>query len=174
MKIPAILNEIRTICDRLDPEPVRALAQALADSPAVFVAGAGRSGLIARCFAMRLMHLGLNARCAGDTLAPPLRAGDLLVVISASGETAGVAAVAGKAKKLGAVMALITAAPNSSLAALADLAVVLDAPAIGSRQPLGSLFEQGAFLLCEALVLELLDRLGQSGADLARRHANLE
>ncbi|MEM1650161.1 MAG: 6-phospho-3-hexuloisomerase, partial [Sulfolobales archaeon] len=42
----------------------------------VLVMGAGRSGLIGRGFAMRLMHLGFRVYVLGDTIVPPVREGD--------------------------------------------------------------------------------------------------
>ena len=37
--------------------------------------GAGRSGLVAKAFAMRLMHLGLEAFVVGETITPALNKG---------------------------------------------------------------------------------------------------
>ena len=39
---------------------------------------------------------------------------------------------------------------------------------------MGSLFEQASFLILDALVLELMDRLGETGDTMFARHANLE
>ncbi len=43
-----------------------------------------------------------------------------------------------------------------------------------SIQPVGSCFEQLAFLVCETLVVMLKEHLKLSDEDLLRRHANLE
>ncbi len=37
----------------------------------IYVMGAGRSGLIAKAFAMRLMHLGMHSYVVGETITPP-------------------------------------------------------------------------------------------------------
>lgn len=168
--------------DRMDAEKVRGFSDRILKSRAVFVLGAGRSGLLARCFAMRLCHLGLSAHIAGDALAPPLSPKDILIVASGSGETTGVLALAKKASDLGAAIALVTANPKSRLAAIASMIIALDAPNpkadistnVPSVQPMGSLFEQGMFLFFEATALELMRARGVTAADMVARHANLE
>ena len=180
--ISTILSEVTALLDWFDTEPVERLLGLLAACPAVHMAGAGRSGLLVRCAAMRLMHLGLRVHIPGDTLTPAIRRGDLLLVASGSGETGGLVAMARKAREHGAEVALVTANRASTLSLLADPAVILEAPtpkagviaAVASTQPMGSLFEQGMFLFFEAIVLELMRRSGQSSADMFARHANLE
>lgn len=43
-----------------------------------------------------------------------------------------------------------------------------------SIQPVGTLFEQLAWLACDSLVVLLRERTGQSNDELIERHANLE
>lgn len=182
MKTSIILHEISTLLERLAPDRMARLVDAILESSSIFAMGAGRSGLLARCFAMRLRHLGLDAHIVGDTLAPPADAASLALAVSGSGETPGIVALAERARDCNATIALVTAAPHSRLAELASIVVTLDAPStranptaiVPSVQPLGSLFEQGAFLFFEATVLELMRRLGVTATDMAARHANIE
>lgn len=51
----------------------------------IFLAGSGRSGFVAKFFAMRLMHLGFHAYVFGETLVPPVSDGDIILFISKSG-----------------------------------------------------------------------------------------
>jgi 6-phospho-3-hexuloisomerase len=51
----------------------------------IFVVGLGRSGFVADGFAMRLAHLSFDARTLGESTAPPLKEGDLFIVVSGSG-----------------------------------------------------------------------------------------
>lgn len=51
----------------------------------IFLAGSGRSGFVAKFFAMRLMHLGFHVYVFGETLVPPVRDGDIILFISKSG-----------------------------------------------------------------------------------------
>ena len=167
-----ILTEIRGVLARVSAEEVAALEDALATAGTVFVAGAGRSGLVARCFAMRLTHLGLRAHAVGDTTAPPIAAADLLVAISGSGETDTTCSLAKRAAALGARVVAVTGAAGSSLARLAHLTVVI--PSSPSQQFGGTLFEQTAVVLLDAAALRLQQRLAQTTEQMEARHANLE
>jgi len=173
-----ILTELTGVFVRVEEKKIAALEEAIASAGAVFVTGEGRSGLVARCFAMRLMHLGLRAYVVGGTVTPAARPGDLLLAVSGSGKTATTCSVARSAARAGARVAAITAGPRSPLANVAALAVVIPAAAARgrtlSRQHGRSLFEQSALLLLDALVLELQRRLGRTDADMASRHSNLE
>ena len=48
----------------------------------IYVMGAGRSGLVAKGFAMRLMHLGFQSYVVGETITPALQKGDVIVIFS--------------------------------------------------------------------------------------------
>ena len=51
--------EIHGVAAQIDREQLRGLADALIAAERIFVTGEGRSGFMAKAFAMRLMHLGL-------------------------------------------------------------------------------------------------------------------
>lgn len=146
----------------------------------VFVAGAGRSGLVLRMAAMRLMHLGLSVYVVGDTTTPAISSSDVLVVASGSGTTSGVVKSAETASKVGASVVAFTTAADSPLAAVADAVVIIPAAqktdhgSSVSRQYAGSLFEQVLFLSTEALFQSLWDNLAAPAEELWERHANLE
>lgn len=72
-----------------------------------------------KAFAMRLMHIGLKVHVVGDVVTPALQKGDLLLLASASGETASLVNVATKAKQLGGTVVLLTIFPESTLGKLA-------------------------------------------------------
>lgn len=65
-----VQDEIATTTAKIDEQQVATLARHINLSDRIFVAGAGRSGLVLRMVAMRLMHLGLNVHVAGDTTPP--------------------------------------------------------------------------------------------------------
>lgn len=179
-----IVGELRTALSHVDDRAGDALAEATLQADRVFVCGAGRSLLMIRTLAMRLMQLGKPAYVVGETVTPAIRQGDLLVVGSGSGETAALALMAKKAKSLGAELALITILPDSTIGKLADHVIAVDAPSSklkenGGRtsvQPGGSLFEQSLLLLCDGLVLELAERMSLNDVNkvLMQNHANLE
>lgn len=96
---------------------------------------------------------------AGDVTCGPVGEGCVLVVGSGSGETGGLVQQAQKAKMAGAKLAVLTTAPESTLAAMADAVAVVPAPtkekAGGSVLPMGSLFDEGLLLVCDWLVAYL-------------------
>ncbi len=98
--IELVLTENRQVLEKVSYLPVAQLAQAIVDSKRIFVSGEGRSGLVLRMFAMRLMHLGCQDYVVGETITPSIQAGDLLIDCSGSGSTGNVVAITQKAKKV--------------------------------------------------------------------------
>jgi 6-phospho-3-hexuloisomerase len=178
--ISLVLGEIADTAANISPDRLRQAAAMLENADRVFVAGAGRSGLVLRMAAMRLMHLGLVVHVAGDTTTPAIRKGDLLLVASGSGSTAGVVKAAETAARAEARIVAFTANPGSVLAGLADAVVVLPAQQKTdhgsgvSRQYSGSLFEQVLFVATEAVFQTLWDNADIPAEQLWLRHANLE
>ncbi|WP_372434165.1 6-phospho-3-hexuloisomerase [Arthrobacter sunyaminii] len=178
--ISLVRDEITNTAAKLDARELAGLAAHLSQGGRVFVAGAGRSGLVLRMAAMRLMHLGLTVHIAGDTTTPAITSGDLLLVASGSGTTSGVVKSAETAAKAGARIAAFTTNPDSPLAGLADALVIIPAAqktdhgSSVSRQYSGSLFEQVLFLATEAIFQSLWDNTDEPAEDLWLRHANLE
>jgi 6-phospho-3-hexuloisomerase len=181
--IGQVLSEI-TACVKQVPAASLVQAGGLIESaPRIFVTGAGRSGLCMKAFGMRLMHMGKTVHVAGETTTPAIAEEDLLVVGSGSGRTSSLLAVAGQAQKRGAKILLFTTNPASPLAEMADHRVVISAPSyqaypgghnLTSVQPLGTLFEQSMLILCDSLILGLMQRTGVSAVEMLERHANLE
>jgi 6-phospho-3-hexuloisomerase len=176
-------RELDSIVQRVvsdHPEALAAFAELIAESPRVFVLGAGRSGLALRMTAMRLMHLGLEVHVVGEVTAPAIEAGDLLLTASGSGATGGIVRAAQTATSVGARVAAITTDPASPLAELADATIVvpaagkLDRSGTASAQYAGGLFEQSVVVIGDALFHALWQRSGQSADELWPRHANLE
>lgn len=180
--ISAVMSELTASLVHIDHGAAVTFVKRLLSCPAIFVAGAGRSGLVMRCFAMRLMQMGFKCHVAGETVTPAITHEDILVAGSGSGETASLVAICRKAREKGSTVALVTAHENSACGGLADIIVKISTPsqkptatsALISIQPLGSLFEQTMFIFLEAIVMELMRSTGQSNNDMAKRHANLE
>lgn len=178
----AAAQELAQAASLVDAAACERLADALLGGGRVFLAGAGRSGYMIRAFAMRLMHMGFSAHVVGDAATPVSRAGDLLLIGSGSGGTGSLVAVAGKAKRLGVRLALVTACPDSPIGDLADLVVAIPAPTpkaesgngVHSIQPMGTLFEQTLLLVLDAVVMRLMERKGMGADAMFGNHANLE
>ena len=173
-------EELAIAAARVDEQQLVALAAELQGAGRVFVAGAGRSGLVLRMAAMRLMHLGMVVHVAGDTTTPAFRAGDLLLVASGSGTPPGILNSSQTAAHAGAHIAAITANAASPLADLADTLVVIPAAqktdhgTVISRQYSGSLFEQALLIATESVFQTLWAVAAQPAEELWLRHANLE
>jgi 6-phospho-3-hexuloisomerase len=176
------LEELELVLDPIEEHAIEALLQALQDSARIFISGKGRSGLQMRAFAMRLMHLGMQCYMVDDVTTPGIKANDLLLIGSGSGQTPSLVEHASKAKREGARLALITANQDSPIALQADVLVLLSAPtpkaqkqiASKSVHPMGTLFEQSLGLFNDLFILLLMDRLEIDSETMFTRHANLE
>ena len=94
-----LLTRIQDVMDRVDWESFMELGRMLPRARRTFVTGAGRSGLVAKSFGMRLMHAGLPSFVPGETVTPAAGAGDLLVAVSCTGETGYTSYLAGRARE---------------------------------------------------------------------------
>ncbi len=70
--VERILAEIGEVAGRIPEKDLEDLAEWIHGADRVYVAGMGRSGLMARAFAMRLMHLGIVTHVVGDTTTPSI------------------------------------------------------------------------------------------------------
>ena len=119
----------------------------------------------------------------GDICSTHSAPGDLLLIGSGSGETESLAALARKAKKNGVKIALVTTDEDSTIAGMADVVVVMpgvspkwkgEGNGFTSIQPMASAFEQMCFLMYDGIVLELMEKLGETSETMFTRHADLE
>ena len=172
-----ILNQVRATVDNVDDGQVRELMSLLRGASSVIVFGRGRSGFVGRGFAVRLTHLGITAHVVGDTVTPPVHENDVVVLISGSGETFSVVVTGQVAKKLGSRIVTITGNPDSTLAKLADLTILLRTPT-GDRQramaPLGTLFETACMVFLDGVVADLMRHGAATEESMRARHATLE
>lgn len=172
--------EIAETVAEIDRKQLAVLTAHIGLADRIFVAGAGRSGLVLRMMAMRMMHLGHNVHVAGDTTTPAISSGDLLLVASGSGTTSGVVNAAETAAEAGASIAVFTTNEGSPLAGLSDALVIIPAAqktdhgSALSRQYSGSLFEQVLFLATESVFQTLWNSTDEPAEKLWLRHANLE
>lgn len=176
-----ILQEIQSVVSKLDKSCLDEIAAILQNGKRIFVTGEGRSGFMAKSFAMRLMHLGANAYVVGETITPSIEAGDVLIAVSGSGKTQSVIWTAEKAKAASCQVVVVTTNPDSALASHASLLAVVPAATKyrnenepPSIQPLGSLFDQSIHIMFDAICL-IYSKLKQVDHEQAfQRHSNLE
>lgn len=168
-----LLQRITNVMEQADWEGFLELADMLPKARRTFVTGAGRSGLVARSFGMRLMHAGLPTFIPGETVTPAAGEGDMLVAISCTGSTGFTEYLARRAKELGATVVVLTAETDSQLARAADKVVKI--PAVADDIVIrAAVFEHSASLCLDAVFNVLSDRLKLDLESYRQRHANLE
>ena len=168
-----LLRRVAAVMDQVDWASFLELADMLPRARQIFVTGAGRSGLVARSFGMRLMHAGLRAFIPGETITASIGPGDLLVAISCTGQTGITDYFARRARQFGAKVVVLTAEETSTLARDADKIVLI--PAKDNDIVLrAAVFEHACSLSLDAVFNVLSDRLKLDQAAFQRRHANLE
>ena len=189
--IKAIIGNIVSAEEFLDEESIDKFENIIIESENVFVTGAGRSGLAAKAFAMRLMHLGLSAYVVGETISPAINEEDCIIAISGSGETNTIVSAVKIAKNRGSKVLAVTSYPESTLGQLADSCLLVkgrtkkevDDENYMKRQiygnytsltPLGTAFELTTLVFLDAIVSELMEKMHQTESDLKARHTVLE
>ncbi|AJI25749.1 6-phospho-3-hexuloisomerase (plasmid) [Priestia megaterium] len=176
-----ILKELNHSADLIADEEAEKLVNGILESKKVFVAGAGRSGFMAKSFAMRMMHMGIDSYVIGETVTPNFEKEDILIIGSGSGETKSLVSMAEKAKSIGGKIATVTIFPDSTIGQLADVTIKLPgSPKDQSKgdyktiQPMGSLFEQTLLLFYDAVILRFMEKKGLDTNKMYGKHANLE
>jgi len=185
-------SKIRSIANTISDEDTEKFIRELLNAKRIYVIGAGRSGLVAKAFAMRLMHLGLNAYVVGETITPALNKGDVMVIFSGSGRTKTVADLAETAKEIGGKICLITSNADSRIGKIADCTVIIehhrdsvedDALEFEIRQmmgdhksfaPLGTIFETASMIFADAVISRMMEIAKIDETALKNRHTNIE
>lgn len=188
----SIAGRVRKEADSLNSAEVNAFVAEIIttyeERHRIFVLGEGRSGLVARSFAMRLMHLGFDVYVFGEVVTPAVRENDLVIAVSGTGETAPVNEMARIAKQHGAGIATVTSNPDSTLGQLSAKVVTIrgrteaDDVSFLERQvtgisitltPLGTLFEINVMVFLDSVIAGLIAILEKKEEELAERHSNM-
>jgi len=189
-----IIEGAKRAISELDIQQVEKMIDMILDAKdkKIFVVGMGRSGFVARAFALRLMNLGFNVYFIGETITPSAQKGDLLIAISGTGSTKMVLTAGMAAKEIGVKVIAVTSFPDSPLGRVADHVVVVSGRTkagwpreadyfvrqlMGEREPLtplGSIFENNCMIFLDSLIVELMARLGKTEREIKERHATIE
>jgi len=164
------------------PDQIAYFRRRVEGAASIFCVAQGRSGYVLRCFCMRLMHMGYRAYFAGETVTPPMGPGDILVALSGSGRTSCTCALIERAKAAGGRTFGILGTRHSPMEGSLDDVISIEVKSsdpnetgtVSLIQPLGSPFEQAAFMLLEAVAQDLFERQGGDQRALQQRHTNLE
>ncbi len=142
-------------------------------SKQTFVYGVGRSGIVGKAFAMRLVQLGLKAYFIGESTTPIVEKGDTVLLISNTGETSSAIQTAEIVNRVGAHSIVVTAQPKSPLGDLAEVLISLEMPDDLDTDfaPLGTLFEDTAIIVLDGVISEIMERKGENDESMRSRHA---
>jgi 3-hexulose-6-phosphate synthase / 6-phospho-3-hexuloisomerase len=172
-----ILDKISSILSATDDSYHAKLTDMLDGAARVFVAGAGRSGLVCKFFAMRLVHSGYDASVVGEVVTPSIKKGDLLIVISGSGETEQLIAFTKKARTEGAKILLISSKASSTIGDMADAVFQIGRTEQYGKvvgMPMGTVFELSTLAFLESAISHIIHEKGIAEEVMRSRHANLE
>lgn len=182
-KVHQVLEEAGNLLATLPEGRVQTLLEALSGewrTRRLFFWARGRSFLVLRGFAMRLMHLGFVVHIVGEVTCPAIRPGDILFVASGSGKTSSVVLFAERAKSMGAKVVAIVGRRDSPLEAIAHEVLAFSPEEAGKTEQLfveggGTRFEDALFIFFDALILALVEGQEEEAYHLMmERHANLE
>jgi 6-phospho-3-hexuloisomerase len=189
LSMELMADHIKDIAQRLDKESIKKTIEYIMNADSIFITGAGRSGLVGKAFAMRLMHLGFTSYVVGESTTPAVHKNDVVIAISGSGETRSISDLGRIAKDIGATLITVTSNKDSTLGHISDATLEIhgrskeDTGGYLERHmrgeyshltPLGTSFEISSLVFLDALIAELIYITGASEADLKSRHAKLE
>ena len=172
-----ILDKISSVLGATEDNYYQQLTDMLDSASRIFVAGAGRSGLVCKFFAMRLVHSGYDTSVVGEVVTPSIKKGDLLVVISGSGETEQLIAFTKKARAEGARILLICSKDSSTIGDMADATFQIgrsDQYGKVLGMPMGTIFELSTLSFLEGAISHIIHEKGIPEEVMRSRHANLE
>jgi 6-phospho 3-hexuloisomerase len=173
-----IARKITDILSEVDEKIISEIIEEFFTAHRIFVYGAGRSGLVARAFAIRLVHLGFQTFVIGETIGAPVKKDDLVFIVTGSGETIPAVMTAQIAEKIGAKLVVVTSRSDSHIVKFADIPIILCAECNETERkhlaPLGTLFEASSWLLLDGIIACLMGQKGETEKSMQARHATLE
>ena len=172
-----VIEKISSILEATDDSYDVKLTALLDNAKRIFIAGAGRSKLVGNFFAMRLVHAGYDVSVVGEIVTPSIKSGDLLIIISGSGETEQLIAFTKSAKKVGASIVLISAKAESTIGDLAEAVFQIGRAEQYAKvfgMPMGTVFELSTLLFLESTISHVIHEKGIPEEVMRERHANLE
>jgi len=185
-----IVKHVNDVINELSEEQIQIMMDQVQKANRIFLIGAGRSGMAARAFAMRLVQLGLTAYVIGESVTPGMKKDDLLIAVSGSGQTDSVVLAAEVAKGIGSPVLAITSYPDSPLGEIADYTVVIKGRTKidiekehlkhqiegkhSTLTPLGTLFEDSVMIFFDGIIAGLMKSMKAGEREMKDRHATIE
>ena len=172
-----VVDKISEILGATDETYAEKITEMFDGARRIFISGAGRSKLVGNFLGMRLMHSGYDVSMVGEIVTPSIKGGDLLIVISGSGETEQLIAFTNKARDVGAKIVLISSRAESTIGDLADGVFQIGKKELYQKvkgMPMGTVFELSTLCFLEAVVSHLIWEKGIAEENMRERHANME
>ncbi len=169
-----ILKEIEKVLTEDHKGQVEEVIDLIMKAEKIFVYGVGRSGLVAKGFAIRLVQLGMSVYFIGDIATPIVDDKSLVLAISSTGETMSAIQTANICRRVGANVVVITSKESSKLAHAGNVVFPLRTDTNEKSKklaPLGTLFEDAAIILLDGIVAELMVRMDQDDKKMRSRHS---
>jgi len=177
----AIAYLCRTVPENLkiDEDSLNAINEmidAMISAKKIFLYGVGRSGLVAKGFAIRLVQLGLDVFFVGESNTPMVESDSMAIIISNTGQTMSAVQTANIIRRIGAKAIAITSNPQSKLAHAASTNIIIASNVLEDDErltlaPMGTIFEEATSLLLDGIVSVLMKRLKETDHSMRRRHA---
>jgi D-arabinose 5-phosphate isomerase GutQ len=163
-----LFNEIGSVVDEMvRSDFFKSLVESLEQRHSCFFVGLGSGREVARMTAVRVGHvkraMGDQIYVAGESNTPAPRAGDVLLVISHSGETEIVAGWCKNFKRMGAMVASVVGNPDSTIGAASDLSFTIKGDGLQGRP--NSFYVKTAFAL-SPLPIYLVEKVAERGLRL--------
>lgn len=169
-----ILERVRASLATEQQEQRDFLIENILKSDKIFIYGVGRSGTMCKAFAIRLVQLGLKVFFIGETITPIVEKGDLVIIVSNTGETMSAIQTANIVGRLGARIIALTANKHSKLAHAASEVILINVqkdPRDKELAPMGTIFELTSMVFLDGIVSDLMARMGQKESEMRARHA---
>lgn len=164
-----IVDEINSVKYTAD---IKSIVNLINTSDTIFVLGHGRSGLISKAFANRLLHLGFNVHSIGEITCPKVRPKDLLIVFSKTLNNENITNNIKQSIKCHAKVLIITSDGYKKACEYAD--EIIHVNCLNTSQPMGTLFEQSSLIISDSLVLDIMNHKKYDNSVLSNNHANIE
>ncbi|MDG6221272.1 MAG: SIS domain-containing protein, partial [Candidatus Thermoplasmatota archaeon] len=171
----ALCDSVKESVSKVKHKSVEAAIGAILDSNRVFVYGVGRSGLVGKAFAMRLVQMGMEAYFIGETITPIVKEGDVVVIISNTGATMSAVQTANIVRRVGGQVIVFTANTTSKLSHASSMTVCIPVKngVPDPLAPLGTKFEDATLLVLDSMIAVLMKRKGETEESMRKRHAIL-
>ena len=171
----SLVKSMGDTISKVDPKKVEKARDLILSAKRIFVYGVGRSGLVGKAFAMRLVQMGLESYFIGETITPIVQDGDVAVVVSNTGATMSAIQTANIVRRVGGKAVTVTSRPSSKLAHAANVLIHIPVTNHGPDPlaPLGTKFEDATLLVFDSLIAMLMKAKGETEETLRNRHAIL-